>query len=63
MKQGAATVTSMSVKREPITRITTPAAASQIGLAQGIQPKAIDTGRAFSAPVAKCTVHPKGSQR
>jgi hypothetical protein len=74
MTQGRATTSKMgSTKVEPQTRVVPPAYAGRIGLQQGnhatdagtinVQHIPMYEGRGLSAPTAKCTSYPKGSQK
>ena len=71
--QGRATHSgSGSTKTEPRPQIVNPAAVARLGTMQGnhsdrgthrVTKVPMYEGRGLSAPSAKCTVHPKGSQR
>jgi hypothetical protein len=66
MKQGQASHSSTgATKVEPVSKAVSPGAVSQIGGAQGRMAniKPLYEGRGLQAPMAKCTTHPKGSQR
>lgn len=63
MKQGSGTTTQSAHKREPISRAVNPGGADQLGQVVGKNPTPLYAGRGYEAPVAKTTIHPKGSQK
>lgn len=63
MKQGRASVTNSDFKREPISHAVNVEKVSEFGNHVGrVHTGPLYEGRGYTAPVANCTVHKKGSQ-